>query len=107
VKRGDIYWADLGPPAGRRPVLIVTRTSATEVLDRVDVVPISRTIRSIASEVPLGPDEGLPQECVAACDNVATIPKTIVVDDERIGKLGSHKIHMLDQALRFALDIRF
>jgi mRNA-degrading endonuclease toxin of MazEF toxin-antitoxin module len=65
-------------------------------------VPISRTIRSIASEVP----EGLPQECVAACDNVVTIPKTIV-DEGRIGNLAPAKVYLLDQALRFALDIRF
>jgi len=106
VKRGDIRWAELGPPAGRRPVLVVTRTSAIDVLERIAVVPLTRTIRHIASEVPLGRDEGLRQDCVANCDSVAAIPKSVLTG-ERIGSLDATRIHLLDQALRFALDIRF
>ena len=32
VARGDVYWADLGPPAGRRPVCVLTRDAAIAVL---------------------------------------------------------------------------
>ena len=33
MRRGGVWWADLPPPAGRRPVLIITRDSAIMVRD--------------------------------------------------------------------------
>jgi len=106
VRRGDIYWADLGPPAGRGPVLIVSRSAAIPVLSAIVVAPITRTVRGIASEVPLGPNEGLPEECVASCDNLLTIPKN-GLDPEPAGHLKLREVMALDHALRFALEISF
>lgn len=106
MRRGEAYWADLGPPAGRRPVLILSRDAAIPVLSAIVVAPITRTIRTIASEVPLGKEEGLPEDCVASCDNVLTIPKQ-VLEAEALGEIGIDKIPLLDRALRFALEISF
>ncbi len=106
MRRGEIYWAELGPPAGRRPVLIVSRNAAIEVLSGIVVAPITRTIRDIASEVHLGKKDGLPEACVASCDNVLTVPK-YVFDASPIGEIGVVKIPELDRALRFALEISF
>ncbi len=106
VARNEIYWSDLGPPAGRRPVCILTRDAATTVLNAVTCAPITRTIRSIRSEVEIGADEGLPQPCVITCDNIITIPIG-QLDSEPIGKLGPPKRAQLDQALRYALDILY
>ena len=33
MRRGEVWWANLPPPAGRRPVLITTRDSAITVRD--------------------------------------------------------------------------
>lgn len=106
MRRGDIYWADLGPPAGRRPVLVLSRTAAVPVLSAVVVAPASRTIRGIASEVRLGPEEGLPEECVASCDNLLTLPKDSF-GASPIGELATEKTIALDRALRFALEINY
>ncbi|HZJ51252.1 MAG TPA: type II toxin-antitoxin system PemK/MazF family toxin [Actinomycetota bacterium] len=106
MRRGDICWADLGPPAGRRPVLIVTRNAAIPVLAAVVVAPVTRTVRDIASEVRLGLDHGLPEEGVANCDNLLTVPKQRL-DPEPVGELGAWKVMELDQALCFALEINF
>jgi len=105
VKRGEIYWGDLGP-VGRRPALIVTRSAATEVRTRVTVAPITRTIRGIASEVRVGRDEGLPDASVASCDNLITVDKQ-VFDASPVGRLTIRKVAALDAALRFALGIRY
>lgn len=104
VVRNDIYWADLGPPAGRRPVCVLTRDAAIEVLDAVTCAPITRTIRGIRSEVQLGPEHGLPEPCVISCDNVITIARGDL-DDEPVGHLDEITRALLDQALRYALDI--
>lgn len=106
MRRGEIYWANLGPPAGRRPVLIVSRNAAVPVLAAVVVAPITRTVREIASEVSLGPDHGLPEECATNCDNLLTVPKDRF-DHEPVGELGIQKVMELDRALRFALEISF
>lgn len=104
VARNDIYWADLGPPAGRRPVCVLTRDAAITVLTSVTCAPITRTIRGIRSEVELSPEHGLPDPCVISCDNVITIPID-AFDDERVGHLDEITRARLDQALRYALDI--
>lgn len=106
MRRGEIYWAELGPPAGRRPVLVLSRNAAIPVLSAVVVAPITRTIRDIASEVHLGKEEGLPEACVASCDNVLTLPRD-VLDSNPLGEIGVDKIPELDRALRFALEISF
>jgi mRNA interferase MazF len=103
VRRAEIYWADLGPPAGRRPVLIVTRNAAIPALGAVVVAPIARTIRGIASEVRLSELEGLPEESVASCDNLLTVPKQ-AFDEEPVGRLDISRSMELDEALRFALE---
>jgi mRNA interferase MazF len=104
VARNSIYWADLGPPAGRRPVCVLTRDAAAAVLTSVTCAPITRTVRGIRSEVPVGPEHGLPEECVISCDNLITIPVQ-VLDDEPVGHLDESARALLDYALRYALDI--
>jgi len=104
VARNEIYWADLGPPAGRRPVCVLTRDAAVAVLTTVTCSPISRTIRGIRSEVEVGPEEGLPEAGAISCDNVITVPQANL-DREPVGSLGLEKRMELDKALRYALDI--
>lgn len=104
VARNEIYWADLGPPAGRRPVCVLTRDAALAVLETLTCAPITRTVRGIRSEVEVGPEQGLPERSVIACDNVVTIPKRSL-DRQPVGALSRAKRAELDEALRYALDI--
>jgi mRNA interferase MazF len=90
-------------PAGRRPVVLVSRDSSYAVRASVTVVEVSRTIRVIPTEVPLGKREGLPQRCAANADNVVTIPKVWL--EGRIAALSAEKIEALDAALCFALAL--
>lgn len=106
VARGDIFWADLGPPSGRRPVCVLSRDAAIAVLTAITCAPITRTIRGIRSEVEVGPAEGLPDQSVISCDNLVTIPTT-VFDAEPVGQLNLDSRIRLDRALRYALDIQY
>jgi len=106
VARGEIVWADLGPPAGRRPVCVLTRDAAIEVLTAITCAPITRTIRGTHSEVQVGPEEGLPESSVISCDNLITIP-TELFDSAPVGLLGLEARISLDEALRYALDIQY
>lgn len=106
VARGDIVWADLGPPAGRRPVCVLTRDVAIEVLTALTCAPITRTVRGIRSEVDVGAAEGLPSAGVIACDSLLTIPVT-AMDPAPVGRLDLEARISLDHALRYALDIQY
>lgn len=48
MKQYDIWWANLPEPAGRRPVLLMSRTPAYEYLSRVVVVEVTSTVRGIS-----------------------------------------------------------
>jgi len=106
VARGDVVWADLGPPAGRRPVCVLTRDAALAVLTAVTCAPITRTIRGIRSEVEVGETEGLPERSVISCDNLITIPVALL-DAHAVGHLDLPARADLDRALRYALDIQY
>jgi mRNA interferase MazF len=106
VTRGDILWADLGAPAGRQPVCVLTRDAAIEVLTAITCAPITRTVRGIRSEVEVGPDQGLPEPSVITCDAEMTIPLDRF-DREPVGRLGLEQRIHLDRALRYALDIQY
>lgn len=97
-------WADLGAPAGRRPVCVLTRDAAIPVLTAVTCAPVTRTVRGIRSEVAVGTEEGLPEPCVINCDNLVTVPIGLL-DAEPVGRVDAVGRARLDRALRHALDI--
>lgn len=67
------------------------------------VAEVTSTIRGIPVEVPLGPEDGLPKKCVANLDTLATIRKELLVS--RIAVLQPDTLDLIDEALRFALDL--
>lgn len=103
MQRGDIWWADLPKPVGRRPVVILSRNRAIQVREYVTIAEITRTIRDIPVEVPLGSEDGLPKKCVINLDVINTIPKKLLL--ERVTSLSSEKINEVDSALKFALAL--
>ncbi|MGH2595891.1 MAG: type II toxin-antitoxin system PemK/MazF family toxin [Actinomycetota bacterium] len=104
MRRGELYWAKLPPPVGRRPVLIVTRSSVLGVRTSVTVAPVTRTIRSIPSELPLDRAHGLRVVSVANCDTLQTIPRALL-GPRPIGRLSLLELIELDTALRYSLGI--
>ncbi|MCU0661513.1 MAG: type II toxin-antitoxin system PemK/MazF family toxin [Myxococcota bacterium] len=71
MKRGDIRWYTFGSPDKRRPVLVLSRSEVASQLNEIVVVPITRTIRGLESEVLLGKDDGMPVSCVLNFDHVS------------------------------------
>jgi len=102
--RGEVWWASLPEPAGRRPVLLLSRNRAIEIREYVTVAEITRTVRDIPTEVALGPKEGLPVQCVVNLDVINTIPKKIL--SGRIVLLPLTKISEVEKALKFALALK-
>jgi mRNA-degrading endonuclease toxin of MazEF toxin-antitoxin module len=101
VKQYELWWASLPRPAGRRPVLLLSRDGAYSYLNKYIAVEITSTVRHIAVEVPLGREEGLPRRCVANCDNLRTVPRSALL--EQIGQLAPRRRSELKRAVGHAL----
>lgn len=99
--QGELWWVE-EPELGRRPVLVVTRSWATDLLGAIVVAPVTRTIRGIPTELRLGRDDGLRDECVASFDNLMTTPRSIFV--ERAGGLADGRVHELCERLAAVAD---
>jgi mRNA interferase MazF len=100
-RRGEVWWAEV-PEVGRRPFLVITRNAAIPVLHSVLAVPVTRTIRGIPTELPLGQDDGMPQECAASFDNLRVVPKSHLVS--RQCSLAPDRLVDACRALRIAVD---
>ena len=103
MQRGEVWWAHLPRPVGRRPVVLVSRDEAYAVRELVTVVPVTTRVRDIPVEVALGREEGLPRRCAANADAITTIPKRTL--REYAGVLDGEKVAALDAAVRFALGL--
>ena len=72
--RGEVWWASTA--GGDRPVLVLTRDPVADRIGGVVVAACTRTIRGVLSELPLGPEDGMPEPCVATFDNLHTVRRT-------------------------------
>ena len=84
VARGEIWWGETPEEKGR-PFLVVSRDAANRVMQRILVAPVTRHIRGVPSELPLGDAEGLPQRSVASFDNLQPFPSDARPPDRRVG----------------------
>ena len=108
---GDVVELDLGMPAGseaglRRPAVIVT---AARILrggpNVVQVVPLTRTIRTSSTEVPIDPDEDnrLAARSSAQCQHVRSVATTRI--QERTGNVGPVVLNEVRETRALLLDL--
>lgn len=103
MQRGDVWWANLPLPIGRRPVLLLSRDAAYRVRTSITVAVITRTIRAIPVEVFLDESDGMRTRCVVNLDDILTIPKSLL--EERVTNLSPEKMLLVNRAVAFALDL--
>ena len=108
---GDVVELDLGTPPGseaglRRPAVVVT---AARVLaggpNVVQVVPLTRTIRSSSTEVLIDPDHGnrLSARSSAQCQHVRSVAITRI--RHRTGNVGPVVLSEVRETLALLLDL--
>jgi mRNA interferase MazF len=59
--RGEVWWANLPAPIGRRPILILTRSAAVPVRNQVVVAQVTTTVHGQPFEVELKQSDGVPR----------------------------------------------
>ena len=102
MNHGDIRWYTFALPDKRRPVLILTRTSAIQFLNSVTVAPVTTTIRDIPTELLLDQEDGMFTECAVNLDNLQTVPKSNI--GGLITALRTDQMMDVQEAISFALE---
>ena len=86
MRRGEIRWYTFALPDKRRPVLLLSRDAVLPSLNEVIVVPATRTIRGIDTELVLTEDDGMPTACALNFDHVSLARKANRCNDCPIGR---------------------
>jgi mRNA interferase MazF len=83
-------------------VVVLSREVAIPRLRRALIAPCTTTIRGLASEVVLEPDEDpVPRRSAANLDSVESVSTGVLV--ERLGRLSDDRMHQLCAALEVAV----
>jgi len=104
MRRGEIWWAEVSPHSGRRPVLLLSRNEAYIARSLVIVAPVTTRIRRIPSEVTLGTDDGMPREGAVNLESVTSIPQNCL--REHLVTLSPEKLKDIENAIHFALGLK-
>ena len=102
LRRGEVRWYAFTRPDKKRPVVILTRDSVLEYLGEATIAPITRTVRGIPSEVPLGTDDGMPEPCAVNLDHVQTVARGRL--GALVTTLSTQRMAEIREAVLFALD---
>ena len=109
MKRGEIWWADLGDyrpgeQTGRRPVVICQSDALSRALQSVLVVPLTTNLERAnlagTSVIAPGPD-GPPQASVALAFQMRAIPKSLL--KQKLRRLSAEEEEELELAIDEAL----
>jgi len=104
MRQGEVRWYTFSPPDKRRPVLLLTRSSAIDFLTGITVAPLTTQIRGIPTEVLLTPDDDrVPEVCVVNLDNLQTVQKRQL--GSLITTLSSYRMQDVQRAIQFALGM--
>lgn len=103
MRRAEVWWAELPPPVGPRPVVVLTRNAVSDTIGAVVVALVTRTSRGLPTGVSVGKAEGLPRPSVVNTDNILTVPRQRLI--RLMGQFSSARINELDRALKIALGL--
>jgi mRNA interferase MazF len=108
VKRGDFY--RVSKPSSRDPkqfriFVVVSRQILIESrFSSVVCAPVYSARHGLATQVPVGPEEGLRHESSIHCDELVSLTKSMLT--QFVGSLPASRTRELDAALAAALDIK-
>ena len=107
MKRGDLYRVYRGTkhdPKDYRVFLVVSRQLLIDTqFSTVICAPIYSNYGSLPTQVEVGVNEGLKHDSAIYCDELISIPKSMLTD--YISTLSDTKMEVVNTALRVALAI--
>jgi mRNA interferase MazF len=108
VTRGDLYRVKhpsaLDPRRSRVFVVVSRQLLLDSSFSSAVCAPIYTRRDGLHSQVPVGIEVGLKHDSSIHCDELVSLPKSVLTD--YIGCLSPEKLFELDRALAFALGLR-
>lgn len=107
MRRGELFRVRRpggGDPKKSRVFVVVSRQALVDSrFSTVVCAPVYTRRDGLATQVEVGPEEGLKHESSIHCDALVSVPKSALTD--HVGTLAPSGIKSLDQALRVALGL--
>jgi mRNA interferase MazF len=107
VKRGDLYLVHKGNKADPRDYRVFVLVSRQAVIDSqfstVTCAPVYSRWDELSSQVPLGVESGLKHDSAIHCDELISLPKTMLTNC--VGSLNENLVQELNKALLITLEI--
>lgn len=103
MKRGEIWEADVGGKAGKRPVLILTRSGVIPYLSKVVVAEVTTQGKGYPTQIPIGTMANLPKTSYVSSESLHSLPKDRL--RRYLGELPSDLLRQVSRAVVFALDL--
>ncbi|MBI4412685.1 MAG: type II toxin-antitoxin system PemK/MazF family toxin [Deltaproteobacteria bacterium] len=103
MKRGEIWEANVGGKAGRRPVLILTRSPVIPYLSKVVVAEITTQGKGYPTQIAIGQNSNLRKDSFVSADSLHTLPKDRLV--KYLGDLPMSLQNEINKAVIFALNL--
>jgi mRNA interferase MazF len=107
VKRGDLFRVahpGAGDPKRSRVFVVVSRPALVESrFSTVVCAPVYSRRDGLATQVDLGPDDGLKHDSSIHCDALVSLPKAVLTN--YLSTLAPARVRALNQALRVALAL--
>ncbi len=107
MKRGELY--RVAHPSARDPkrsrvfVVVSRQLLLNSRFSTVICAPIYSKHDALSTQVLVGVDEGLKHDSSIHCDELVSLPKTVLT--QFIGNLSPSRIDALNRAIRIALDL--
>lgn len=106
MKRGELYRVrhPKGDPKRSRVFVVVSRTALLDSsFSTVTCAPVYSARHGLSTQVPVGFGEGLKHESAIHCDELVSLPRSVLTDS--VGSLTGSRISDLNRALAIALDL--
>ncbi|RPJ81860.1 MAG: type II toxin-antitoxin system PemK/MazF family toxin [Acidobacteria bacterium] len=107
MRRGELYRVvhpSRRDPKRSRVFVIVSRQVLIDSrFSTVTCAPVYTVHEGLSTQVPVGVAEGLKHESSVHCDELVSLPKSVLTDF--VGTLSAEKVDDLNRALGIALDI--
>ena len=108
MTRGELYRvrhpSSVDPRRSRVFVIVGRQAAIDSRYSSVICAPVYSSIHGLKSQVQVGIAEGLKHESAVHCDELVSLPKTVLTDF--IGMLSPGKLKELNEALAVAVGLR-
>lgn len=106
MNRGDVYWVDFDPARGgeirkQRPALIVSNSTAVQMQNRVQVVPLTSNVARVYAWEAVIQVNGVPHKALA--DQIRTVAKERLTN--HVGAVAPAEMLAVERAIRVQLGM--